>query len=138
MTENISATRMVSSDYAVAITERQLLDVARIFDKCSADLKEDHISERKLTPLHEALLGIDKSHGKLAEYLASLDQVSRTQMIDVADGPGRTPLVGTVELGCLEAVESLIEYGSDSHQLRQSVHVTSPLPPSPSHCRSSW
>ena len=127
MTENILASRMISGDFAPEVTEEQLVDVARIFDKCSADLMEDYISERKFTPLHEALLGIDKSHGKLAEYLASLDEVSRTHMIDVADARGRTPLAWAVEFGCPEIVELLIEYGSDPHQLRQSVQGTSPL-----------
>ena len=127
MTENILASRMISSDFAPEVTEEQLVDVARISDECSADLIEDYISERKFTPLHEALLGIDKSHGKLAEYLASLDEVSRTHMIDVANARGRTPLAWAVEFGCPEVVELLIEYGSDPHQLRQSVQGTTPL-----------
>ena len=45
----------------------------------------------------------------------------------MADARGRTQLAWTVESGCPEAVESLIEYGSDPHQLRQSVQSTSPL-----------
>ena len=71
MTENILATRTINSHCALTITKEQLVDVARIFNKCSADPKEDHISGRKFTPLHEVLLSIDKSHGRLAEYLAS-------------------------------------------------------------------
>ena len=59
MTENILATRMINSDCALTITEEQLVDVARIFDECSADLKEYIISESRFIPLHEVLLGID-------------------------------------------------------------------------------
>lgn len=43
MTENILATIMINGDCALTITEGQLVDGARMFDKCSADLKEDHI-----------------------------------------------------------------------------------------------
>ena len=67
------------------ITEEQLVDVARIFDECSADLNEDIISESRSIPLHEVLLDIDKRHGRLAEYLASLGQNPRTQIIGLVN-----------------------------------------------------
>ena len=68
MTENILATRVINSGFALMITEERLVDVARIFDECSADLKKI-ISHRKFTPLHEVLLGIDKSHKETSRLL---------------------------------------------------------------------
>ena len=82
---------MINSDCPLIITEERLVDVARIFDGALRTLKKI-ISHRKFTPLHEVLLGIDKSHRKRADYFPSSDQFSRTRMLDVAGASGRTPL----------------------------------------------
>lgn len=37
---------IITSDYVLAITEEQLVDVAQVLDNCSADVEEDYISER--------------------------------------------------------------------------------------------
>ena len=129
MTDNVLATRMANSSGASTVAGEQLVDVARIFGKCSNDLLEDHAVEMEFSPFHEVLLGLDPAFAntKLKDYLASFDQTSLSKIIDTVDARGRTPLAWAVEHGCPSAVATLLQHSANPHQLRRSAQTTSPL-----------
>ena len=129
MTDNVLATRMANSSGASPFAGEQLVDVARIFGKCSNDLLEDHAAEMEFSPFHEVLLGLDPAFAntKLKDYLASFSQPSLSKIIDTPDARGRTPLAWAVEHGHPSAVATLLQHSANPHQLRRSAQTTSPL-----------
>ena len=127
MTEDVLAIRMNESMFSSEVTEGELVDVARIFGRCTSDLLNDYIEERGFTTVHQVLLGIDISNGSLPQYLSSLDKQSLANQIDLADARGRTPLAWAVEFGCPNAVSTLLQYGANPHQVRKNLRGASPL-----------
>ena len=80
---------------------------------CSAELEEDYISE--INPPARGTSWHRQKPWKTSRVLGFVGPGFRARMIDAADACGRTPLAWAVEMVCPEAVEALIEYGSDSH-----------------------
>lgn len=110
-------------DFSSALTQ-----VALLFGWNSGDLWGEYEESRGFTPVHRALLGINNSHDGLWNFLASLVAAGTlTDIIDCPDARGRSPLAWAVEYGWADATETLINFGANVHQLRQSMDTVSPL-----------
>ncbi|KAL9039953.1 MAG: hypothetical protein Q9214_004671 [Letrouitia sp. 1 TL-2023] len=129
MTDDVLAARMINSSIASTAADERLVDIARIFGKCSNDLLEDYIDELEFSPVHKALLGLEPTltDRSLKDVLADFDKEPLMAIIDKTDARGRTPLAWAVEFGCPEAVSTLIQYGANPHQLRKCTSTKSPL-----------
>ncbi len=105
-----------------------LQEVALVFGKTSEELIEDYMEDGIFSPLHQVLLGLDTTKGTLEAYLSSfgLHKID-SEIIDVPDACGRTPLAWAVEYGWVDAVGLLLRYGANPHQYRPSAHGKSPL-----------
>lgn len=102
--------------------------IAQLFGKSTVDLLQDFVEDRSFTTLHKVLLGIECGYRSLEEYLASFGQaVLPPDVIDYPDSCGRTALAWAVEYGWVDAAKMLLQYGSNPHQLRPSIHGNSPL-----------
>lgn len=102
--------------------------IGRLFGRTSHDLLADYADDRDFATLHQVFLGIERSKGTLEDYLASFAQPALpAEFIDAPDSCGRTALAWAVEYGCVDAVKTLLKYGSNPHQLRPCVHGKSPL-----------
>ncbi|PKX96925.1 ankyrin repeat domain-containing protein, partial [Aspergillus novofumigatus IBT 16806] len=91
-------------------------------------LLSDFVESREFTTLHKVLLGLQRRFRTLEDYLGSFGQAKLLPaIIDAPDSCGRTALAWAVEYGWAGAVESLLRYGANPHQLRQSLQGKSPL-----------
>lgn len=113
---------------SIEYASTSLEPIAQLFQRTSYDLLAEYADDREFSVLHEVLLGIDCNKGSLEEYLASFGQIMLPpEIIDAPDSCGRTALAWAVEYGWSDAVNILLKYGSDPHQLRPSMHGKSPL-----------
>jgi hypothetical protein len=102
--------------------------VSQLFGRSTVDLLNDFVESREFTTLHKVLLGLQRRFRTLEEYLVSFGQAKLpAAIIDAPDSCGRTALAWAVEYGWAGAVTSLLRYGANPHQLRQSLRGKSPL-----------
>lgn len=92
-------------------------DLCRLFGQLMADYWNEYIRTRKLTVLHQVLLGINRSYGTLNDYLAHIaSNGSLARLIDAPDALGRSALAWAVEYGWTEAVTTLVGFGANVNQ----------------------
>lgn len=102
-------------------------EIGRLFGESPGELWRRYISTRSFTPLHEVLLGINRSV-TLEGFLYSSSQAGTLgSMINRADSHYRTALTWAIEFGWADAVRTLLKYGADPHQLTWSKRGHSTL-----------
>lgn len=106
---------------------KNLHDAALVFGSHTSELFEEYRNERDFSTVHEVLLGLRKGKGSLNQFLSSLAASELVNMIDKPDARGRTPLIWAVEFGWVSAVKTLLRFGANSSQHRQSRNGNQPL-----------
>ncbi len=113
---------------SAASAESSLWEIGQWFGKSIAELYEDYKYRRNFSELHEVLLGIHSEHRMLEAFLYHLLKSGRiSELIDEEDSSGRTPVAWAAEFGWSEAVTTLLKYGANPHQVRNSVKGSLPL-----------
>jgi ankyrin repeat protein len=102
--------------------------IARLFAKPLDDLWTEYRESRGFTELHEVLLGIKCDCRTLDDYLTCIArQRAISDLIDRTDASGRSALSWAVEHDCVNAVATLIKFGANVNQHRQSANGSLPM-----------
>lgn len=104
------------------------VDISLLFDVPAMDIIGDLVGDREFTTIHQVMLGIRRDLGTLDQFLSRFCQnPTNAEKIDTPDARGRSPLSWAVEYGWESSVRSLLQFGANPHQTRQSLHGKSPL-----------
>lgn len=118
---------MTHSDVDIRETN-DFVHISQLFGESTACLIENFVEDRGLSVLHQVLLGIDRSHGTLDEYLAGLGQCPLPpDTIDAVDSCGRSALAWAIEYMWHDAARTLLKYGADPRQSRPSLRGSLPM-----------
>ena len=117
---------------------KQIQDIAILFQFSAFDLIHEYKTSRQFTPIHAALLGVSESDMNFDAFLENHLKSNSLVEIDAPDALERTPLAWAVEHGWPAAVKTLLKHGANAAQCRPCKQGSSPLlhlviaaPPSP-------
>lgn len=118
----------MGNDRSYTLEADDFVHIGLLFEEPTVNLIEDFVGDRELSTLHQVLLGIDREHGTLEEYLGGLGQCPLpSNIIDTPDACGRTALAWAVEYMWHDAARTLLKYGADARQSRPSFRGSMPL-----------
>jgi ankyrin repeat protein len=109
-------------DYSLENKDSAVIDVAVLFGSNSRELWTKYMASRGFTEVHRILLRNHDNDSSLWDSLRSLeDHDMLSAVIDRVDSQGRSPLAWAVEYGWAHAVDTLISFGANPHQVRRSA-----------------
>jgi ankyrin repeat protein len=102
-------------------------EIATMFGRRSQETWEEYVASRGFSDLHKALLNVDSKFESITAYLSASACETIEDLLDKRDSRGRTVLTWAAEYNWVAAVELLIRFGANPHQLRPSHRGVSPL-----------
>jgi ankyrin repeat protein len=102
-------------------------EIATMFGRHPQETLEEYMASRGFSDLHKALLNVDGKFESITAYLSASASETIKSLMDQRDSRGRTALTWAAEYNWATAVEVLIRFGANPHQLRPSLRGVSPL-----------